>query len=141
MRVVAMALIALSVSADAGMAEPLSPAVGQCVSAARGEEALLTCHKAEYTRQDKRLNGAFRALLPIAGRNAGVNANPDVDATRKSLRAAQQAWIGFRDKECAWQGERYARGPDIEMAQMLCLARVTARRADELEALVKLYKN
>ena len=128
-------------TAGAAIAQQQSPVVRQCVLAARGEEAMLACHKAEYARQDKRLNDAFRALVPIAGQNAGVNANPDVESTRKSLRAAQQAWIAFRDKECAWQGERYARGPDIEMEETLCLGRITARRADELEALVKLYKN
>ncbi|MGE0737306.1 MAG: lysozyme inhibitor LprI family protein [Alphaproteobacteria bacterium] len=126
--------------AAAAHAEQQASPVRQCVLAAPGEEALLACHKAEYARQDKRLNDAFRALVPLAGQNAGINANPDVAGTRKSLRAAQQAWVAFRDKECAWQGERHARGPDIEMAETLCLARVTARRADELESLVRLYR-
>jgi len=140
MRVAFSSIVAVVVSAGAACAQQQAPLVRQCVLAARGEEALLACHKAEYARQDKRLNDAFRALVPIAGRNAGINANPDVDGTRKSLRAAQQAWIAFRDKECAWQGGRYARGPDIELEEALCLGRVTARRADELEALVKLYE-
>lgn len=140
MRLVLSSIVALGLSAAAAAAEQMAPLVRQCVLAANGEAALLGCHKAEYARQDRRLNDAFRALVPIAGQNAGINANPDVEGTRKSLRAAQQAWIAFRDKECAWQGERYARGPDIEMEEALCLGRVTARRADELEALVKLYK-
>jgi len=140
MRLILFPIVALILSGAVARAEQQATSVRQCVLAARGEEALLACHKIEYARQDRRLNDAFRALVPLAGQNAGINANPDVASTRKSLRAAQQAWIAFRDKECAWQGERYARGPDIEMAETLCLARITAQRADELESLVRLYR-
>ena len=75
------------------------------------------CLTAELTKEDDRLNGAYRAVM---GRLSTGDA--------AALRDAQRSWIKDRDRNC---GE--ARVP--EGRQIACKTEFTARRADELEAL------
>lgn len=49
------------------------------------------------------------------------------------LRAAQRAWITFRDQHCTWQGYQEARGGSMEpMSYNGCRTRVTRQRIEQL---------
>lgn len=48
------------------------------------------------------------------------------------LRAAQRAWIRFRDAECAFQASRFGGGSMAPMTEALCRAALTHRRTEDL---------
>ena len=80
------------------------------------------CLKAEYERQDVRLNRAYRVAL-----TAQLG-----EAERDQLRRAQRAWIRYRDESC----REGARGGTIDLLNHTgCMGERTRQRADELERL------
>lgn len=83
---------------------------------------ILDCIAREHARQDRRLNQAYRATL------AALPA-----ARRRALTAAQRAWLGFRDAECAYVGDPEG-GQAADIARNECVLRMTAERADALDA-------
>lgn len=54
-------------------------------------------------------------------------------ASEESLRAAQRAWITYRDLTCEMEQARYAGGSIAPMIGLSCQARLTERRARDLE--------
>lgn len=87
--------------------------------------AMIECIAADHARQDRRLNRAYRAAqaaLPASRRTA--------------LTRAQRAWIAFRDAECRFVADPQG-GSVARIAANDCLRRLTAERADALEALAR----
>lgn len=122
----AAALAASAVAAQAAPIDPereYSPAYQQCLNsgdAAKGVTvAMATCINTELTRQDARLNAAYKAAM--APRSAKQKA---------SLRNVQRAWIRNRDAECA----KNLTGGTIDMLERSsCHLSMTTVRAVELE--------
>lgn len=54
------------------------------------------------------------------------------DAGKQSLRAAQRAWIAFRDADCAAAVEGYRGGSIASVIQRECLTARTQTRVDDL---------
>jgi uncharacterized protein YecT (DUF1311 family) len=85
----------------------------------------------ELAAADARLNAVYRQLMD------SLPADGDDDHPRRTLRAAQRAWIAFRDAECALVGE--ARGGMRMWKSALdtqCQAQLTQARAARLEELL-----
>ena len=63
-------------------------------------------------------------------------ADRDSESTEglKRLRAAQRAWIAFRDAQCALEGYEALGGSMESMLVSGCLAELTRRRANELRS-------
>jgi len=80
---------------------------------------------------DSRLNAVYRQAL------AKVDLVSDRPSLHKEFVEAQRAWIQFRDKYCAVEG-RYTGGVQMWQStyQVMCLARVTESRVQELERIV-----
>jgi uncharacterized protein YecT (DUF1311 family) len=52
------------------------------------------------------------------------------------LRAAQRAWIRFRDAECAFQASEMAGGSGERSLESLCVARLSRQRAEEFDRIL-----
>lgn len=125
-------LLTLALTLDAGGAQvdaqaQYSPALDACLKsgdAANGVSvAMATCFNTELTRQDVRLNAAYKAAM--ARRSA---------ADRDRLRAVQRAWIKRRDAEC----QENLTGGTIDMVERSsCHLELTVIRAVELERMAR----
>lgn len=91
---------------------------------AMDQASMSQCAGAEYAAQDKRLNqvyGEYRKGLQ--------------DGQKQQLKAAQLAWIKFRDLACAFELSNLEGGSAYPMQLNACLAQKTATRIKELEQL------
>ncbi len=89
--------------------------------------AIAECLAAETRVWDGLLNGLWPEVMALArsqdaGRGDGTTASAD------SLRAAQRAWIGFRDAECGWGWQRWSEGTIRSIVAGDCQMRRTAGR-------------
>ena len=91
----------------------------------RTQLAMNNCAAAELARADTLLNERYQQLLRT------------MEPERvEALRAAQRAWIRFRDAECDFQASEVAGGSMERMVHALCLAHLTRKRADEFQVLL-----
>ena len=92
------------------------------------------CAGQDYRSADVALNHAYKSAM-VAMKDMDANLPPNLKGAVKTLRAAQRAWIPFRDKACEAEGFM-ARGGSMEsMLVGSCLADVTRTRTKELEDL------
>lgn len=95
-----------------------------CMDASGGVTAgMIDCITAEYKQQDARLNKAYKSLM------AGLNAERG-----KQLKAAQRAWIKFRDTNCEFYMDPDG-GTLARVNANDCMMQMTAHRAQEIERL------
>jgi uncharacterized protein YecT (DUF1311 family) len=85
------------------------------------------CAVVELERENARLNRTYKTLL------AGLVQPADKNA----MRAAQRAWIAFRDADCA--RDALDAGRNGGYASSLCEMEATSERADQLEAFIKAH--
>jgi uncharacterized protein YecT (DUF1311 family) len=89
----------------------------------QSQMALNVCSFDRYKAADAELNGVYRKVT------AGLDENE-----KGSLRAAQQAWINFRDAECRWQvGPREQGGSIWPLENNGCLTELTLARTKQLQ--------
>jgi uncharacterized protein YecT (DUF1311 family) len=88
--------------------------------------ALRACTSRELQHQDQRLNRIYHKLY---------QATPS--AIKANLKAAQLAWIQFRDKQCALNGSTAQGGTLAPLLVDSCHLEMTVERANELEKLAK----
>ncbi|MBE9639468.1 DUF1311 domain-containing protein [Salipiger pacificus] len=100
------------------------PAAAQC-SAAQTTLEMRDCAGQEYGAADAELNAVYAQVKSTA--SAEVMAQ---------VRAAQRAWIPFRDAACAAEAAPYAGGSIQPQIQISCLTRLTRRRSEDLRALL-----
>lgn len=116
--------VACLAAIPAGAAEPrYSRTYSTCMDRSGGvTAAMVDCIGAEFTAQDRRLNASYRKALANLPK-----------PRRAALTRAQRAWIAFKDAECA-----FVLDPDggtlARVSANDCVLRMTATRADELEA-------
>jgi uncharacterized protein YecT (DUF1311 family) len=82
-----------------------------------------TCAALEFFRSDARLNLVYQKVLKR------------IDPTRlPKLRAAQRAWLAFRDAQCAFEGSESEGGTMQPMLVSGCKSEVTKARTEQLRA-------
>jgi uncharacterized protein YecT (DUF1311 family) len=86
-----------------------------------GQLYINLCETAKFKKADTALNQAYRSLMSVVG-----------EADRDRLKAAQRAWIAYRDAECNLEA-RPAGGSMDEELMSACLADLTKRRLAELK--------
>lgn len=103
-------------------APPAGGAYASCQTRAGGvEPALKVCAAAEIDRRDALLNVSYQRLF---GR---------VDALRRpKLRAAERAWLSFRDTECDFRMSVEAGGSNAALLYSTCRLELTALRIEDL---------
>lgn len=119
------ALLVLAASARGAEDVPLSKAFGKCTDKSGGSDfKVIECLGAEYTRQDKRLNDAYRKLLARLSKQKG-----------EELRKVQRVWLAYVEAECAflYDNEAFAGTADRVDASS-CNVTERARRAADLES-------
>ncbi len=118
-----MRAILLSVLCLAALTQASIAASPPCNPSDETQAGMNACADAEYRREDARLNGQYGK---IAARLAD-------DAEGKArLKAAERAWIAFRDAECAFSTAAASDGSAYPMLLSQCRAELTRTRADQL---------
>lgn len=84
------------------------------------------CAARARDQADAELNKVYRQLLKDAG-----------SAERVKLRAAQLAWIKFRDTNCDYESLGNKGGSIYPMVYSFCLARVTNTRVKQLQDILR----
>ncbi|MGQ7262532.1 lysozyme inhibitor LprI family protein [Vreelandella sp. V005] len=94
----------------------------RCVNATTQAE-LTECSAQAYQTADDALNEVYQVLVDQLSNNA---------ASLEKLRAAQRAWIGFRDAECAFESSAVEGGSAQPMVRNGCLEELTEARTEAL---------
>ena len=119
-----VACLFLSRLACAQAEERTSKSYAACLDKAGGVTfAMQDCISEELERQDRRLNGAYEALMRSVP-----------EKRRAQLRDAQRKWIAFRDANCEFYYDPQG-GSAARLASNECVVTLTADRAHELETL------
>jgi uncharacterized protein YecT (DUF1311 family) len=123
MRFIALALIMLVCVAGARAEDAKSYPVTDCGKFTTQMD-LNKCAVDNLKSADKALNEVYQALM----------AKQDGVASKQRLKAAQRAWIAFRDRECAFEvGPQEGGGTIWPMENAGCLEGTTATRIRELK--------
>lgn len=80
------------------------------------------CFYDALQRNDRRLNDIYRQVM-----------NALEPESKTALRAAQRAWITYRDSACAAEAESYRGGTAMGMVRTACLEALTRERIRSLE--------
>lgn len=114
--IASMALAAGTAHAEGGLSSEYDACMGRA-----GSNTVQSgmCAQKEIAAQDARLNKAYRQVM------RQLEATP---AKRTALRARQRAWLKARDYSCDIDGGTF---------DMNCVVEGTAKRADQLERMVR----
>jgi uncharacterized protein YecT (DUF1311 family) len=129
MRALAALALAMAVTTPAFAQTPApvdrryTPAYQQCLDKPEGQSTMgmIECVDQEVQVQDKALNAAYATAM------GDLN-----DRQKTKLRAAQRAWVAFRDADCAsLQDEDW--GSLSRITANICVLQRTVERTIELE--------
>jgi len=84
------------------------------------------CAANEYQRDDAKLNEYYKELAEKLG-----------PSEKERLKAAQRAWIKFRDLQCEFEASRYEGGSIQPLVRSSCLAQVTKQRNEDLRRMIE----
>lgn len=84
------------------------------------------CAANEYQREDAKLNEYYKELAGKLG-----------PSEKERLKAAQRAWIKFRDLQCELEASRYEGGSIRPLVRSSCLAQVTKQRNEDLRRMIE----
>lgn len=90
------------------------------------QHELNQCAARVRDKADAELNKVYRELMKDAG-----------TTERAKLRAAQLAWIKFRDTQCDYESFGNKGGSIYPMVSSFCLARVTNARVKQLQEILR----
>jgi uncharacterized protein YecT (DUF1311 family) len=102
---------------------------------------LNTCAASIYQQADEDLNEVYGEALVVA-READLTDTGEADGygdgtAEEQLRAAQRAWLPFRDLTCDAYAKRLGGGSWLPMQHASCLASVTMERTEQLRVYVE----
>lgn len=86
------------------------------------QQEINICLAQEHAFWDRLLNDAYQRVIGLR--------DPEAE---ERLRIAQRAWITYRDATCEMEADRMRGGSGEAMLRFGCLARLTERRARDLE--------
>lgn len=114
-------LMPLSSASAQHMNEPGNPCGAFGVSI-----EISNCWEAELKRADAELNSTYSAVMSV------LRLHPEKKDDAERLRAAQRAWIAYRDKACAAEAGLYIGGSAKGLVASACLAVLTGNRTKAL---------
>jgi uncharacterized protein YecT (DUF1311 family) len=118
---IALLLLSAAHSISMAKADVTTPEFDACIKKSRGVTSDLTdCVDLEKKRQDEKLNQSYQKLL--------ASLKP---ARRAQLVDAQQAWLKYRELNCALYDDGSG-GTTAGLAANDCIMTMTAKRAAEL---------
>jgi len=123
MRLAALALL-LATPAHANCSDPQT------------QVEMTDCAQQAYQAADGDLNASYK--LAVAAMRAWDADLPKVQrGAEESLRAAQRAWLPYRDATCTNEAYFYKGGTMEPMVQLNCLERITRQRSEELRTMAE----
>lgn len=110
-----------------------TPALAQEVDCAKAvaQMELTYCAEQEWMTADADLNDAYGAARDLM-RQVDAGLPEDQKGAEANLKAAQRAWITFRDAACAAEGYMMHGGSAEPMVIYGCRARLTESRGEDL---------
>ncbi|MGI9395020.1 MAG: lysozyme inhibitor LprI family protein [Boseongicola sp.] len=101
-----------------------------------------SCLAAEGLVWDQFLNAEYKVTMDWskAADEDEAESFPDYANRAKNLRAAQRAWIAFRDAECALEYAQWGSGSMRTIAAADCLMQMTAERSIELLQMREMFE-
>ena len=84
------------------------------------------CWGNEYKKADAALNKTYQELTTMLE-----------DEEKAQLKAAENAWLKYRDANCEFVADQYKGGSIRPMIAAICLADVTSNRTTELKNQIK----
>jgi uncharacterized protein YecT (DUF1311 family) len=119
----ALTILPLSVSA----ANDTSSQYEKCIEKADAiDPRILDCMSAEWERQDKRLNVAYKKLLSLSS-----------PGQKKKLQEVQRLWVKYTEANCGFYYDPEG-GTSARQSANQCAIDSRVNRAKELEELVKM---
>jgi uncharacterized protein YecT (DUF1311 family) len=107
---------------------------------ANSQREMNQCSWDEYGKADAHLNAIYRKIMASLQKNL-ADAQKVNDAQQKSaemeienLKAAEKAWIGYRDLHCAAAKQLYDGGSIVPTVYANCMQLLTNHRIEELKA-------
>jgi uncharacterized protein YecT (DUF1311 family) len=109
------------------LAPAVAPQGGQHPCEGEGTQFEATeCAGREYKKADAELNKVYQQVWQQEDKGGQAR-----------LRAAQLAWLKFRDAECEYEAGDYIGGTMRPMVAAFCLAAVTHERTRQLQEILK----
>jgi uncharacterized protein YecT (DUF1311 family) len=103
---------------------PISRSIAQTIDCANPQTtlAMRICTNRELETSDRRLNQVYQQLrAKLSGKQL------------ERLTIAEEAWIRYRDVNCAFAKGQFEGGSFAPVAELSCLTEVTRQRVKELE--------
>jgi uncharacterized protein YecT (DUF1311 family) len=98
------------------------------------QSSMNICADQDFSRADAELNRVYQRAIGAA-READTELERDDPRPKyePTLRAAQRAWVAFRDAQCDYEGMQEARGGSMEpMVVSGCMEQMTRARIQQL---------
>lgn len=106
----------------------LLPAAASDCDVAETNQEQAECLNASYESADSELNYAYQELQSVLEEMTSAD----------ELKAAQRAWVKFRDVACEAEASVFEGGSAERLVRLDCLARVTWSRVADLNVLLEL---
>ena len=114
---------------EAPLPSPGPPSTSACDSPAAADQR--RCLMSMLDRSDVGLDRTYQSLIAALDRQAGIRAGDPAPAAVSQLRAAQRAWLVYRDTECR-RRNRGKEGPLWAPVRARCLGEFSRDREQEL---------
>jgi uncharacterized protein YecT (DUF1311 family) len=98
-------------------------ALADACDSATSQADMNQCYGAEYKKQDDELNKTYQQVMKRAN-----------DKQKTQLKAAQNAWIAFRDADCELLSSGAETGSVYPMVHAICMADKTRERTELLKS-------
>ena len=119
------------------LATPIAAQDVDCANATAQVE-LTYCAEQDWMDADADLNAAYKAAMALM-KQIDADLPQDEQGAAANLKAAQRAWISFRDAACAAEGYLMHGGSAEPMVIYGCRAGLTKVRAADLWLLAQTY--
>ena len=106
-------------------AKPAAPAKKEACAEPQTQSEMNQCAIDEFKKADAELNKVFQQLLSKTDR-------------QEKLKAAQRAWIAFRDADCEYDAAEAEGGTMEPTLRYSCYATATKTRTNQLRASLKI---
>ncbi|WP_179378439.1 lysozyme inhibitor LprI family protein [Jannaschia marina] len=121
---------------SAPSADCIGRAAAACTAETGSNVGYARCNTAEWEVWDAELNRSYRALIDLTrAEDAELkDLGSALPPTEPTLRAAQRAWVAWRDAQCAYTRSTFGGGTGGGPAEAECRMRLTAEQALRLDA-------
>lgn len=112
-----------------------APAFADCADPQTQTE-MTRCAGAAFEAADEDLNATYRMAVKVMSQWDGDLPKSERGA-EAALRAAQRAWLPYRDATCANEAFFYKGGTMEPLVRASCLERMTRARTEEIRAIAE----